>query len=265
MSATPTHTPKSPAFADEAVHAVNLEYYLRQAPGREDYWRKMAAPRFRIATFLRLLRRTAPRAIADLGCGSGELLRELKAAFPSAALCGIDLSERQIDDNRRRDPGIAWREADLDDSQALPPDIAGCFDAVMAAEIIEHVARPQVFLRNALALARPGGGQLLLSTQSGRVGETERRVGHRRHFSAAELRELLEQSGWHPLRIWNAGWPFHDISKRLANFSPDRTMHAYSEERYGLLQNAVCWMLRLAFRVNSRHRGAQLFAIAEKR
>ena len=102
----------------------------------------------------------------------------------------------------------------------------------------------------------------MLSTQTGALRETERRVGHRRRYTAAELRELLRASGWTPHRIWNTGYPFHDLSKWYANRSPDRSLAEFGEQAYGVRQDLVCWALRQAFRLNSRRRGAQLFAVA---
>ena len=254
--------PKPSIPADEASRSINLEYYLTPSPGRADYWRKMAAPRFRVATFLELLRGIRPRTVVDLGCGGGEMLLEIHRAFPDAALCGVDLAPHQVEANRRKAPAIDWRVADLDQEQPFPADLAGRFDVVVAAEIIEHVAHPEIFSRNARQLARRGTGHLVLSTQSGPVLETERRVGHRQHFSAEAMRALLRHSGWEPVRVWNAGFPFHDLSKRLANIDPDRTMKRFSGMPYTHVQNAVCCVLRALFRLNSRRRGAQLFAVA---
>lgn len=247
--------------AERGGKEINLEYYLRSAPGRADYWRWMAAPRFRVRTLLALLREIGPASLADLGCGSGELLEEVRRAFPSCRLCGLDLSPRQIEANRRRMPGVAWRVADLDREEAIPPELAGGFDAVIASEIIEHVPSPERFLRNARRLARAPGGVLLLSTQSGPLRETERRVGHLRHFSVGEMRALFEASGWSPARIWNSGWPFHDLSKWMANLDPDRTFRRFSDEPYTWGQRSICLALRIAFRFNCGKKGAQLFAV----
>ena len=243
---------------------VNREYYLHLSPGRSDYWRKMAAPRFRMKTFRSLIRRLKPGSLVDLGCGGGDLLRDLRSAFPALRLCGIDLSEAQIAANRRIEPGIEWRTADLDVPSTDLRELSNRFDVVVASEIIEHVGHPDQFLRNASLLATPGKGRLLLSTQSGRVWETEKRVGHFRHFSRPDMEALLASSGWAVERVWNAGFPFHDLSKWYANRRPDETMRRFGGEAYGIAQNAVCWALRLAFRFNSRSRGAQLFAVARR-
>ena len=72
------------------------------------------------------------------------------------------------------------------------------------------------------------------------------------------------QAGWEPLRIWNAGFPFHDLSKWWANVNPDKSMAQFSGQAYGVYQNFVCLALRFAFLFNSGSHGAQLFAVAGK-
>ena len=244
--------------------AINLDYYRATNPGRTDYWRKMAAPRFRVRTFIELLRQENAGSLADLGCGGGELLLEIGAHFPHMRLCGIDLSHAQIEENRGRHSGVDWIARDLEDPSPLPDGLTGRFDVIVASEIIEHLSDPRRFLTSAAAMARPGTGKLFLSTQSGRVWETERRVGHRRHFSREEVNRLLTNSGWEPMRVWNAGFPFHDLSKRIANWNPSRTMRRFSEKPYGPLENLACYGLSLAFLFNSDSRGSQLFAIGRK-
>jgi len=243
---------------------VNEEYYLAHSPGRADYWRRMAAPRFRVASFLRLLAKHYPSSLVDLGCGNGKLLKEIQCAYSQIKLCGIDLSPTQTEANRIMDPSIDWRSMDLDREVEFPGALVENFDAVMASEIIEHVDDPGTFLRNALMLAKPGSGKLFLSTQSGRVWETERRVGHRRHFSRDEMKKMLVDAGWRKIRIWNAGFPFHDMSKWYANIDPDLSMRRFGDRPYGHIQNCICMALRFAFMFNSGKKGAQLFAVAER-
>ncbi|MGH7437234.1 MAG: class I SAM-dependent methyltransferase [Polyangiaceae bacterium] len=242
---------------------VNAAYYGQTSTGRDDYWRKMAAPRFRVATMLKLLAEEPARTVVDLGCGGGNLLSEIRARRPDMKLAGVDLSLAQIEVNRTIHPDVRWFAADLSLSSAAAELPAGSFDAVVASEIVEHVADPLVFLANALRLARPGG-RLLLSTQSGPVRETERRVGHVRHFTDAEMSRVLHDAGWHTVRVWNAGFPFHDLSKWYANRDPDASMRRFGERGYGWKEDLICLALRLAFELNSSRRGAQLFAVARR-
>ena len=242
---------------------INREYYERWSPGRDDYWRKMAAPRLRVRVLLRALKRFDPENVVDLGCGGGVLLREIRARHPNARLCGIDLSREQIQENRRISPWADWHVANLDGVVEFQGPLAGGFDVAIASEVIEHLDRPDRLLANARALARPGA-RLLLTTQSGAIRETERRVGHRRHFSVGEMRDLLIQGGWQPEHIWNEGFPFHDLSKWYANRDPEASMDRFGQRAYGWREDLVCLALRLVFGLNSRRKGAQLFAIARR-
>lgn len=54
-----------------------------------------------------------PGAIVDLGCGAGEHLIALAAAFPDHAACGVDLSPDMLDRARAAAPALAWRQADI--------------------------------------------------------------------------------------------------------------------------------------------------------
>lgn len=247
----------------EEAAAVNREYYGALTPGRDDYWQYMAAPRFRVRTILSLLRENPPGALIDLGCGNGLLLEEIGEAFPDTGLAGVDISEPQVEENSRL-AAVEWQSRDLQQTISADDHLASRFDAVIAAEIIEHLDDPEALLRNARVLARPGRSRLIVTTQSGPMRETERRVGHRQHFTAASLRELLERTGWKPVRVWNAGFPFHDLSKRMANIDPDDIMERFGGRSYGLWERFVCVMLRAAFRLNSNRKGAQLFALAER-
>lgn len=238
----------------------NLDYYGRTSEGRSDYWRLMAAPRYRVTTILRILRELRPSSVIDLGCGDGALLRAIGAEVPSAKLAGVDLASSQIEENRRRDPHVDWYAANLEDEQfALP----GRFAAIVASELIEHLADPDALLR-ALHRIAADDAVLILSTQSGRVNETERMVGHLQHFSAERMTEMLAKAGWRPLRVWNAGFPFQDLSKWAANLFPRYVMHHYGERRYGPVQRFVAATLRVLFLFNSGTRGAQLFAVARR-
>jgi len=236
----------------------NREYYEAASAARDDYWRYMAAPRARVARILDLVRRLAPASLADLGCGNGQLLDDIRRTFPAMPLAGLDLSSRQIAENRVRAPEIDWIEGDL----SQPVAIGKQFDCVTASEVIEHLDDPLALLENARRL----GSNLILTTQSGPVRATERRVGHVRHFTPREMSEMLEKTGWTPLRVWNEGFPFHDLSKWWANRDPDASMARFGgSDRYGMRERAICFALRAAFRLNSRSRGAQLYAVARAR
>lgn len=237
--------------------ARNTAFYGETNRGQQDYWRYMAAPRHRVRVLRRAIRRLRPSSVVDLGCGGGQLLEALDNG--TLDLAGIDLSEAQIEDNRTRLPHIEWHAADL--AAELPPDLAArSYDVIVCSELVEHLDEPARLLAGARAL----GTHLVLSTQSGPVRPTEVRVGHVRHYSRSEMAELLRTAGWEPVRVWNTGFPFHDLSKWVANRRPDAAMDRFGGEAYGPVEHTVSAALRIAFRLNSHRRGAQLFAIARR-
>src|SRR5437879_6591834 len=132
---------------------TNQEYYRAESPGRTDYWKKMAAPRFRMEVILGILEDHPMTSLSDLGCGSGELLGPIHARFSNAALCGIDASAAQIASNRVHNPAVDWRSFDLDQTVEFPKELKSRFDVVIASEIIEHVHHPDILLQNARRLA----------------------------------------------------------------------------------------------------------------
>lgn len=242
---------------------VNREFYEKAAEGRLDYWRKMAAPRHRVEVTRQLVAELKPTAVVDLGCGNGVLLTELRDAAPGARWAGLDLSRPQVAENNKNLPWATFRDANLEEPFPATFDWLGQFDVAVATEVIEHLDSPGTFLENAARLLRPGGS-LVLSTQSGPIRQTEQRVGHRRHYDQREMRELLESRGFKATRVWNTGFPFHDLSKWYANLNPDASMAEFQDGAYGLKQNLICAALRVAFKLNSHNAGAQLFAIARK-
>ena len=78
------------------------------------------------------------------------------------------------------------------------------------------------------------------------------------------MKRALADAGWTPLRVWNCGFPFHDLSKWYANRDPDASMREFADRPYGVREDLICYALRAAFRVNSRSHGAQLFAVAQR-
>ena len=105
--------------------------------------------------------RLAGHRILDIGCGAG-LLSEALAKM-GAEVTGIDPAPANIDVARAHAAkgglGIDYR---VTTAEALPADTP-LFDAVLAMEVVEHVADRPLFLHTAAALVRPGG-LLILST-----------------------------------------------------------------------------------------------------
>lgn len=103
-------------------------------------------------------------SLVDVGCGGGLATEPL--ARLGADVLGVDMSSNGIAVARAHaewDPslrdGLRYRVCAAEDLVAED----ACFDAVLALEIIEHVAEPNKFLQDCSALVKPGG-LLVVST-----------------------------------------------------------------------------------------------------
>ena len=111
--------------------------------------------------FIRSLLESFPQSlarVADLGCGPGDIAVQLASAT-SGRVTAVDGSAEMLKIARRAvmaaglQDRITLRFARLPDPEL--PDHA--FDAVVAKDMLHHLADPHVLWREAKRLARPGG------------------------------------------------------------------------------------------------------------
>ncbi|MEQ8349626.1 MAG: bifunctional 2-polyprenyl-6-hydroxyphenol methylase/3-demethylubiquinol 3-O-methyltransferase UbiG [Sneathiellaceae bacterium] len=93
--------------------------------------------------------------IVDIGCGGGLLAEPL--ARLGATVTGIDAAPAAIAVARSHAAEAGLQIAYEAVEAAVLVQRAQQFDAVLAMEIVEHVAAPQAFLDDCAALIRPGG------------------------------------------------------------------------------------------------------------
>jgi 2-polyprenyl-3-methyl-5-hydroxy-6-metoxy-1,4-benzoquinol methylase len=85
----------------------------------------------------------------DIGCGTGEFLREVRDRWQPAALTGLDPID-WLDDDLRED--VSFHAMAAEDAAALEPA-----DRVVLVEVIKHLEAPWSVLRTAAGLVAPGG------------------------------------------------------------------------------------------------------------
>ncbi len=90
--------------------------------------------------------------VLDVGCGAG--LASEWMARRGAAVTGLDAAGEALAAARAHAAGsglaVEYREG-------RPEDLSGAWDAVLALEVVEHVAKRDVFLGALARLVRPGG------------------------------------------------------------------------------------------------------------
>ena len=192
----------------------------------------------RLALIEALLPPLAGLRVLDAGCGGGEYVRAL--AGRGADPTGIECVEDKLAAAWRLPPEIARRirRGDLEHTGLA----AGCMDAVLLNEVLEHVPDDRAALAEAYRVLRPGAHLLVLSPNRLHPFETHgvfarrsgRRISHAtpfvpwvplsvgrrvfrywaRNYWPGELRRLVRAAGF---RIERTGylWPtFENISGR---------------------------------------------------
>jgi SAM-dependent methyltransferase len=143
------------------------------------------------------------RRVLDVGCGAGELGRLLKAR--GCYVAGVELVPEAAEQARRVLDRVEAADVEAD-GFPFPP---GSFDAVVFADVLEHLIDPWRVLREAARLLAEGGRvvasipnvqnlDVLRRLLSGRWEYRERGLldrGHLRFFTLRTIRGLFAQAG----------------------------------------------------------------------
>lgn len=126
--------------------------------------------------------------VCDLGAGCGSVLLELSKRYTAV---GMDLADEAIGYSRAR--GVTILRGRLPDRVPFQP---ARFDAVLALDVIEHVADDVAAVQASTRLLKPNG-ILVLSVPAHQWLWTKRDEahGHKRRYSFRDLRQLLNASG----------------------------------------------------------------------
>lgn len=143
--------------------------------------------------------------ILDIGCGSSRILQSLPQAV------GLDMQIRKL--RWLRAPGRALVQGSL---SRLPFEDES-FDAVICSEVIEHIARSEVDLRDMVRVLTPGGMLVLGTPDYGRwtwraleglykkVFPQGYATEHINPYTRAELRRIIEGLGLAVLDVQYVG------------------------------------------------------------
>jgi SAM-dependent methyltransferase len=91
---------------------------------------------------------------------------------------------------------VTVTKLEADDPAAYEP-WAGQFESALCVNVLESVQDPQLVLTSLARCLKPNGSIVVLAPQgNGLFGTLDEGMGHRRRFSAQQLRKLLETAGF---------------------------------------------------------------------
>ena len=136
----------------------------------------------------------ADHVIADLGCGTGQLLAQL--APHVRQVIGVDNTPAMIEaaEHRTRDfDNVTIKSGEL---EALPLESKTVNAAVMTLAL-SYVAEPLAVLREMHRILKPGGRAVVIDIMTHDRDDFRREMGQTRlGFSGEELTELLKDAGF---------------------------------------------------------------------
>lgn len=149
---------------------------------------------------LRRLPLTAASRVLDVGCGTGELLRRVRANVPDAVLAGLDPVPEMLD--VARDKLSSRDDLRVGYADRLPWN-AGTFDVVVSCNMFHYISQPLVALREMARVLRPAGALVLTDWCDDyfacRICNLYLRLTNRafyRTYRQAECLELLKVAGY---------------------------------------------------------------------
>ncbi len=150
-----------------------------------------------IARYVFTARLVAGRRVLDIGCGAGYGSARLAEVAASVTALDVSADAIALAQSLYPDAGVKWTCASATD---LPYD-SGCFDAVVAFEVIEHLSEWHKLVSEAARVLAPGGIFVVSTPNKLFYAETRRESGpnpyHEHEFEYDEFLEALRAGFGH--------------------------------------------------------------------
>ena len=134
--------------------------------------------------------------VLEIGSGTGWLLAQLAAQFPSSEFTGIEPERSYVEFSKKR--GLANLHFVLGTAEECGQVLKGPFDIILSNDVLHHVASLEATVRNMTSLARKGTRWIAIepnclnpytaARQASKAGE--------RNFYPWQLQRHVQRAAW---------------------------------------------------------------------
>lgn len=161
-------------------------------------------------------RLSAKGRLLDVGCGTGSLIMQL--AHRGYEVHGVDMSEecvRRTSENLRL--FVPEDHIDIKKGSAEKIDYPeGHFDIVIAAEVLEHVEKDDLTVREIHRVIKPGGVCVITVPANPALWDvSDDMAGHKRRYSKRALLSLFTAASFQVERVSFLGFPLMRLYHRM--------------------------------------------------
>ncbi|TET54091.1 MAG: class I SAM-dependent methyltransferase, partial [Actinobacteria bacterium] len=138
-----------------------------------------------------IIERHEPKALLDIGCGTGSLLKCL--AQKPIKITGIDSHREAIDFCKKTLPEATFIQEDARKLSIVDKS----FDFVLASDVLEHAPDDESLVKEAFRVLKTGGNILVTApAHKSLFGKRDIDAGHQRRYSKNELKDKLRNAGF---------------------------------------------------------------------
>jgi glycosyltransferase involved in cell wall biosynthesis len=136
-------------------------------------------------------------SVLEIGAGIGNISGRLMSRRTLYVAAEKDALHLHALNNRfLRTPNVTVQRLDPESADAMA-GLEGVFDTVLCLNVLEYMESPERLVASLRATLKPGGNLIVLVPRGQSLfGSLDRSMGHKRRYSRADLRKLLESQGF---------------------------------------------------------------------
>lgn len=159
--------------------------------------------------------------ILDIGSGQGDFLLRLAKEFPKSHLVGFELSETGVMESKIKVPNATFLQVDIIHTNQNLDNFINWASVICCSEVLEHIDDPKQFLELIFPFLNLEG-IIIITVPGGPMSSFDRHIGHRKHFSADDLKLLLFKAGYFSPKVYKTGFPFFNLYRLVTIIRGDR-------------------------------------------